>query len=239
MSQRLALEANVWLIGCGGIGGWLASALGRTIKAGSITLIDADIVEAHNLDRQLFTVADIGKSKASVMLRMLARTVPPQVRLAQIPNWFPDPGVDWGQVPDAIFVAVDNHAARREVLEYLDLHPGVEGYFAANGLLDADAYYYLSNLKGTSGDPRKMFPEILTDNTENRLAPPCTGEQQEQHPQLAAANMLAAAYAMYLWWHHRMVLPGLKDSVIRGACAISRVYNTGSRVAHTTIVPRD
>jgi hypothetical protein len=231
-------DAKIWLIGCGGIGGWIAAALGRTLKGGSLTLIDADTVEEHNLDRQLFTTQDIGRSKASVMLKMVGRTVPESVHLAQMPHWFPDPAVDWGSAPDAIFVAVDNHAARKEVLNYLDVNPGTRGFLAANGLLDAEAYFYEASMKDTPADPRIMFPEILTDNSENRLAPPCTGEQQVRFPQLAVANMLAASYAMYLWWHHLMVLPSLKDSGIRAACAIGRVYNTGSRVASATVLPR-
>ena len=233
-----AIDARVMVIGCGGIGGWLVSCLGRTIKSGAIILVDADTVEEHNLDRQLFSTGDIGQPKADVMAHLLARTVSQDVDIESIVHWFPDSNVNWGEVPDAIFVAVDNHPARKAVLEYLDLHPGCQGFFAANGLLDADAYYYDSTMLGSSADPRVQFPEIETDTSENRLAPPCTGEVQERHPQLAAANMLAAAYAMYLWWHHRMVLPSIKDSSIRGACALSRVFNTSSRVASATIIPR-
>lgn len=59
-------KAHVVLVGCGGIGSpalqYLAAA-----GIGRLTLIDSDVVEESNLQRQtIFTPADIGKGKAEV-----------------------------------------------------------------------------------------------------------------------------------------------------------------------------
>jgi len=64
--QVALAEAHVVLVGCGGIGSpalqyFAAAGIGR------LTLIDDDVVEASNLQRQtIFTEADIGRPKAEV-----------------------------------------------------------------------------------------------------------------------------------------------------------------------------
>lgn len=63
--QVALTRAHVVLIGCGGIGSpalqYLAGA-----GIGRLTLIDSDVVEASNLQRQtIFTTADIGKAKSA------------------------------------------------------------------------------------------------------------------------------------------------------------------------------
>jgi molybdopterin/thiamine biosynthesis adenylyltransferase len=62
--QVALTKAHVVLIGCGGIGSpalqYLAAA-----GIGRLTLVDSDVVELSNLQRQtVFTTADIGRSKA-------------------------------------------------------------------------------------------------------------------------------------------------------------------------------
>ncbi len=66
-------KAHVALIGCGGIGSpalqYLAAA-----GIGRLTLIDDDVVEASNLQRQtIFTEADIGRPKAEVSAEWVRR----------------------------------------------------------------------------------------------------------------------------------------------------------------------
>ncbi len=68
---------NLYLVGCGGTGSWLAHHLARlyatkrvaTERIHSVTLIDNDIVEKRNLGRQLFSPGDLSKPKAEVLAR--------------------------------------------------------------------------------------------------------------------------------------------------------------------------
>ena len=74
--QVALAAAHVALIGCGGIGSpalqYLAAA-----GVGAITLIDDDLVEESNLQRQtIFTPADIGHAKAEVAAAWVARFDP-------------------------------------------------------------------------------------------------------------------------------------------------------------------
>ncbi|PLK24206.1 HesA/MoeB/ThiF family protein [Novosphingobium sp. TH158] len=74
--QVALTQAHVVLVGCGGIGSpalqYLAGA-----GVGRLTLIDDDVVDASNLQRQtIFTPADIGRPKAEVAAQWVARFDP-------------------------------------------------------------------------------------------------------------------------------------------------------------------
>ncbi len=74
--QVALTAAHVVLIGCGGIGSpalqYLAAA-----GIGRLTLIDSDVVDLSNLQRQtIFTPADIGRPKAEVAAEWVARFDP-------------------------------------------------------------------------------------------------------------------------------------------------------------------
>ena len=66
---------NLLLVGAGGIGTQLTEllvpALRRVNLQGSITLMDADIVEATNLGHQRYTEDDIGQAKVSAIAKRL------------------------------------------------------------------------------------------------------------------------------------------------------------------------
>lgn len=73
--EKLKLS-NVLIVGCGGIGCTAAELLARA-GVGQITLIDADIIEISNLQRQMaFTEADLGFYKAEVLAKRLKRINP-------------------------------------------------------------------------------------------------------------------------------------------------------------------
>ena len=64
--EKLKL-ANVLIVGCGGIGCLSAELLARA-GVGKITLIDADMIETSNLQRQIaYTPADLGFYKAEIL----------------------------------------------------------------------------------------------------------------------------------------------------------------------------
>jgi len=63
--QKELGEARVLVVGCGALGSMSSEHLARA-GVGHITIIDRDIVELENLQRQiLFSEADIGKAKAA------------------------------------------------------------------------------------------------------------------------------------------------------------------------------
>lgn len=76
VGQERLLGARILVVGAGGIGSpllWYLAASG----VGHITLIDHDVVEAHNLPRQvLFDAQDIGLLKSQVAARKLTNHYP-------------------------------------------------------------------------------------------------------------------------------------------------------------------
>ena len=69
-----------------------------------------------------------------------------------------------------------------------------------NEYTDCEAYPYLPAWKGTSGDPRVYYPELLTDQSNDPTNPSCQGVAQANNRQLALANYLSAGMMVHLWW---------------------------------------
>ena len=68
-------KIKVLIAGCGGLGSNIAISLGR-IGVGSISLVDFDIVEPSNLNRQQYYIEDIGEFKVTALKRNLIRINP-------------------------------------------------------------------------------------------------------------------------------------------------------------------
>lgn len=81
--QRRFAEARVAVMGAGGLGCPLLQYLAAA-GVGDITIIDDDVVELSNLQRQtLFTSADIGQPKAETAARRL-RELNPHIRITPV-----------------------------------------------------------------------------------------------------------------------------------------------------------
>ena len=138
------IPTNIFVIGCGGTGSRLVPLLAqfmKTVTAGVsprgtvvspvIYLIDDDVVEEKNLQRQNFIAADVGKSKAEVLAQrysraygvnlvpVVKRVSPTSSRSGQIPQLFGDltevprnPGVN-----SLVIMCVDSAQARRDIIK--------------------------------------------------------------------------------------------------------------------------
>ena len=105
-----SVPINTFVGGAGGIGSWLAFFLSRI--GYTVTIMDFDIIEAHNLGGQLFTNSDIGKHKVNAVKDI-------QDSFAVSHNVFPyiDRVTRDTQVEKYVFSAFDNMVARRELFE--------------------------------------------------------------------------------------------------------------------------
>lgn len=69
-------DAQVYVIGVGGVGSWAAEFLART-GVGYITLVDMDVVAESNINRQLVALTDtLGEDKIAVMRARIAQINP-------------------------------------------------------------------------------------------------------------------------------------------------------------------
>lgn len=74
----------VCIVGCGGLGGWAAELLART-GVGRLTLVDPDVFQESNLNRQLFaTECNLGKRKVEAAVERL-RAVNARVEVRAVP----------------------------------------------------------------------------------------------------------------------------------------------------------
>jgi molybdopterin/thiamine biosynthesis adenylyltransferase len=70
--QARLLRSTVAVVGLGGLGGYVAEALAR-MGIGRLIMIDGDVFEEHNLNRQLFSSeAVLGQAKALVAQQRIA-----------------------------------------------------------------------------------------------------------------------------------------------------------------------
>lgn len=71
--QEILLKSRVMIVGCGALGTNVSNNLARA-GVGHLTIVDRDIVELHNLQRQiLFDEEDVGTAKAAAAARKLQR----------------------------------------------------------------------------------------------------------------------------------------------------------------------
>lgn len=181
----------IYIIGCGGVGSFLAPTMCLLAGNENITLVDGDTLEKKNLNRQLFDESMIGENKADALAR--------RYRCSAIPEWYSESLMPHQQ-HDWLIGVVDNHIARRAVLNACDMN-GCRAILAANEVHSSEAYVYLPEWQGTKLDPRVMYPEIVTDrrNDPRVAAIGCTGEAQAANVQLVTANFMAAALAAHLY----------------------------------------
>ncbi len=68
--------SHVVVVGCGGLGGHVIEGLTR-LGVGHLTIIDPDIFEEHNLNRQTFcTISNLGQNKTEVTAERVAELNP-------------------------------------------------------------------------------------------------------------------------------------------------------------------
>ncbi len=133
VKQEILSDSSVLIAGMGGLGCTVAEILTRA-GIGKLILIDNEIIEASNLNRQiLFDVSDIGKPKVDVANRKL-QAINPELKVEVIQKNI----TDLNQPPlphfHGIADCLDNFAARFELERLLKpkhflVHGGVQNDF--------------------------------------------------------------------------------------------------------------
>jgi molybdopterin/thiamine biosynthesis adenylyltransferase len=215
---------NYIIIGAGGVGSWLTPALVRMCKQTDLIQIwDGDTLEEGNLDRQLFEEKWIGENKALALANKYKHEA--KCEMTHVSKYYTHGAIadigtgvtDWW-----LFGCADNHPARADILLTCDTS-GCPAIIGGNGYDDADAYYYDSTWLGTPCDPRIYYPEIMTDTTGSPIhAAGCTGEAQDETPQLVLANYWAAAHMLHLFWYHTHIKQDQEGSDLQFMPMLSR-----------------
>src|SRR5260370_34551047 len=116
--QEIFSKSRVLCVGAGGIISQIAPTLARK-GIGAITLLDDDVVEASNLNRQRFYPKDLGRYKAIALAQNLQQECIAETRIHGIPLRFEEAiasGVDL--TCEVAICGVDNNPARVAVSKY-------------------------------------------------------------------------------------------------------------------------
>lgn len=195
------MKYNIIIVGCGGTGGHFIVQLGRylfglkSIKY-QVTIIDQDIVEEGNINRQPYQTCDIGRNKAAVMVDILqvfqidcgyvSRYIKKTTDLAP---FFKDDCIN------VLFGCVDNHPCRKILHSvFIECKKPIIYIDSANGKFNGEIVV-AARLKNKQIFPDRVFyyPEVLTEEVGSRLS--CM-EHTMQSPQHMVANLMAATICL-------------------------------------------
>ena len=98
-------SATVMVVGCGAVGSFATEALARS-GIGHLILVDFDVIEASNINRQLFALTStVGQPKVDVATARV-RDINPDICVTPIKAFFDDAFVV-GVKPDFVIDAID------------------------------------------------------------------------------------------------------------------------------------
>lgn len=105
-------SSTVAVVGCGGLGGYISEELTR-LGVGHLILIDADRLEASNLNRQIMaTEQNLGEWKVEAARKRL-HSINSEIKLDLVKEWFNENnGADLLQDVDLVCDALDTASAR-------------------------------------------------------------------------------------------------------------------------------
>ena len=156
VQQLELLRSRVVVIGCGGLGGYLVEELAR-LGVGTLVLVDPDVFEEHNLNRQLLSSpALLGSPKAEVAAARV-RAINPAVTPLPLRELFSrDTGRDMVRGAAVVMDGLDNFPARRELFDVCRemavpvVHGAIGGWYGqiATQFPGEDISPFISGLEG-------------------------------------------------------------------------------------------
>jgi molybdopterin/thiamine biosynthesis adenylyltransferase len=210
--QEVFSRSRVLCIGAGGIVSQIAPTLVRK-GIGRITLLDDDLVEASNLNRQRFYIYDVGQNKAVAMAQNLQAECIVETEIAGIPLRFEAAVARSIDLSCEVAVCgVDNNPARVAVSRHFRRR-GVPVIFTAVSVDGDHGYVFVQGKTGPCIGC--MFPDMVNDDRY-----PCPGT-----PAIADILQAVGALAVYAVdtllmnrarsWNYRRI--GLADGTLDGA----------------------
>ncbi|ACZ08537.1 Molybdopterin-synthase adenylyltransferase [Sebaldella termitidis] len=128
-------DKKVCIIGCGGLGGYITEILAR-IGVGNLIVVDGDVFEESNLNRQLYSKIDLlGKSKAEASYKRILE-INPEVKAKYIYDFFDES--NYSEIindSDVVVDALDNIKTKKflqKVCEELGkpfVHGAIAGWY--------------------------------------------------------------------------------------------------------------
>ncbi len=166
--QQQRLQAShVFIIGCGGLGGFVIEELVR-IGVGALTIFDPDVFEFSNCNRQINALTTTMKQNKAEVAAVRAANIHPLNTVIPYPFDFREvPGFDTA-IADAVVDCLDSVEVRLELARQCSrsrtslVHGAVDGWYGQVGVQKDDndlmaRLYPLQDKKKTS----KQVPSVL------------------------------------------------------------------------------
>jgi molybdopterin/thiamine biosynthesis adenylyltransferase len=107
---------DILIVGCGAIGRNVASNVAR-LGVKSVTLVDGDTVESHNIVPQNWAIKDCGKPKVEVLAAEISAQME-AVKVIPVPKMWTPNAVGRKTTYDAVWSTVDNIDVRKILYNY-------------------------------------------------------------------------------------------------------------------------
>jgi molybdopterin/thiamine biosynthesis adenylyltransferase len=213
--QEIFSHSRVLCIGAGGIISQIAPTLVRK-GIGSITLLDPDIVEPSNLNRQRFYIKDIGKNKALALAENLQPECIAATEIRGVPFRLEEAiayGIDLSCA--VAICGVDNNPARVAASRYFRA-ADVPVIFAGVSLNGDHGYVFVQERQGSC--IACMFPDMVNDDRY-----PCPGTPAVADILQAVGSLAVYAVDTLLMkrpraWNYRRI--SLSDGSFDGASLV-------------------
>lgn len=194
---------KILIVGCGGTGSNLIKELGRYMQKSlydaEIILIDGDVVEEKNLERQAFCDMDVSSNKAEAMSEAVSDVFDVEF------TYYKDYITEIKQLEDIvedekevmIIGCVDNHHCRRILHEFFLSREKIIYIDAANEFSVGEVVVGI-RVGGFTlfSDRAECFPEIL-DDSKSVVEMSCE-ELNRSNPQHIVTNLMAAVISLSL-----------------------------------------
>lgn len=118
-SASALAEATVLVVGTGGVGGMAVESLARS-GVGRLILVDRDVVEASNTNRQLAALTDtVGQPKTEVLAARI-RQIDPEIEVIPVCGFYDRNMNDRLDElhPDFVLDCIDSLHAKQDLIEY-------------------------------------------------------------------------------------------------------------------------
>ena len=187
---------NLYLIGAGGIGSALLERVVRLLQyhpngTQNIVLIEKDTFSESNLKRQMCSVLDLGKNKATALLETYGlfhiNVVEKFINPDTIDQIFENVSCD-RSARSLIVMAVDNDATRKLIYTYLEENQQLQ-FVIINSTNGYSKYQTSLHIPGLTVSPLKRYSNIATPDD---YIPGGCAEETPSTPQLLVANSGAA-----------------------------------------------
>jgi molybdopterin/thiamine biosynthesis adenylyltransferase len=213
--QEIFSSSSVVCIGAGGIISQIAPTLVRK-GIGKITLLDDDLVEVSNLNRQRFYIYDVGKNKAIALAANLRGECIAKTEITGIPLQFEEAVASEIDLSCEVAICgVDNNPARVAASRYCRAM-GIPVIFTAASRDGDHGYVFVQGREGPC--IACMFPDLVNDDRYPCPGTPAIADILQAVGSLAVYAVDALLMRRPRFWNYRRI--SLSDGSLDGAALV-------------------